>query len=65
MLFWKKHFLNLTDPRTLLWVLKILQCVQEAGDFYNEEVWHSSAINLGMKLTEQEILEVYNKANGT
>ena len=41
------------------WVLKLLRCVEEIGDFYNEEVWHSAAMELGMKLTEQEILEWY------
>lgn len=46
------------------WVMRMLQCVQEAGDFDNEEVWRSSAIKLGMKLTEQEILAVYQKTSG-
>lgn len=46
------------------WVLKLLRCVQETDDFHNEEVWRSAALELGMKLTEQEILEVYHKANG-
>ena len=40
-------------------VLKILRCVEEAGDFYNEEAWRIAAVELGMKLTEQEILEWY------
>ena len=42
------------------WVLKILRFVQETGDFHNEEVWRSAAVELGMKLTEQEILEWYH-----
>ncbi len=40
-------------------VLKILKCVEEAGDFHNEEAWKSAALGLGMKLTEQEILADY------
>ena len=40
-------------------VLKLLHCVEEAGDFYDEEAWRSAAMELGMKLTEQEILEWY------
>lgn len=42
------------------WVLKLLRCVEETGDFHNEEAWRSAAVELGMKLTEQEILEWYN-----
>ena len=41
------------------WVLKLLRCVEDTGDFYNEEVWRSAALELDMKLTEQEILEWY------
>ena len=40
-------------------VLKLLETVEKTGDFANEEVWRLSAIGLGMKLTEQEILEWY------
>ena len=40
-------------------VLKLLETVEKSGDFANEEVWRLSAIGLGMKLTEQEILEWY------
>ena len=40
-------------------VLKLLETVEKTGDFANEEVWRLSAIGLGMKLTEQEILECY------
>lgn len=42
------------------WVLKLLQRVEESGDLHNEEAWRSAAMELGMKLTEQEILEWYN-----
>lgn len=42
------------------WVLKILRCVEKIGDFHNEEAWRSAALELGMKLTEQEILEWYH-----
>lgn len=45
-------------------VLKVLNSVQQSGDFHNEEVWQSAAGKLGMKFTEQEILSVYHKANG-
>ena len=41
------------------WVLKLLSTVEKAGDFANEEAWKSAALELGMKLTEQEILEWY------
>ena len=40
-------------------VLKILEAVEKTGDFANEETWRLSAMGLGMKLTEQEILEWY------
>ena len=41
------------------WVLRLLEIVEKTGDFANEETWRSSAMGLGMKLTEQEILECY------
>ena len=41
------------------WVLKLLRRVGESGDFYNEEVWRTASVELGMKYTEQEILEWY------
>ena len=41
------------------WVLKLLRTVEKTGDFANEEAWKSAALELGMKLTEQEILEWY------
>ncbi len=41
------------------WALKLLETVEKTGDFANEETWRSSAIELGMKLTEQEILKCY------
>lgn len=43
------------------WVLKILRCVEKTADFHNEEVWRSAAEKLGMKLTEQEILELVQR----
>lgn len=43
------------------WMLKLLGMVGENGDFCNEEVWRSAAVKLGMKFTEQEILEWYKK----
>ena len=42
-------------------VLRLLETVGKTGDFANEEVWRSAALELGMKLTEQEILAVYQK----
>ena len=41
------------------WVLRLLEIVEKTGDFTNEETWRAAAIGLGMKLTEQEILEWY------
>ncbi len=41
------------------WVLKLLRHVQEAGGVHEEKVWHRAAVELGMKLTEQEILQLY------
>lgn len=37
-------------------VLKLLERVEEIGDVYDEEIWHSAAQELGMKFTEEEIL---------
>lgn len=41
------------------WVLRLLETVEKTGEFHNEEAWKSAALELGMKLTEQEILEWY------
>ena len=41
------------------WVLRLLDAVEKAGDFTNEEIWRLVAIELGMKLTEKEVLEWY------
>jgi len=43
------------------WVLRLLETVGKTGDVANEETWRSSAIELGMKLTEQEILDAYQE----
>ena len=40
-------------------VLRLLEIVENTGDFANEEIWRAAATELGMKLTEQEILEWY------
>lgn len=40
-------------------VLRLLEAVEKTGNFYNEEAWKSAALEVGMKLTEQEILEWY------
>ena len=40
-------------------VLKLLSAVEKTGDFANEEIWKTAAIEMDMKLTEQEILEWY------
>lgn len=42
-------------------VLKLLSDVEKSGDFTNEEIWKSAAMELDMKLTEQEILAVYRE----
>ncbi len=44
-------------------VLQLLKCVQQANGDYDEEVWHSCAIKLGMKFTEQEMLAVYRNTD--
>lgn len=41
------------------WVLRLLEIVEKTGDFANEATWRSAAMELDMKLTEQEILEWY------
>lgn len=41
------------------WVLKLLKRVGGTGDIHNEETWRMAALELGMKLTEQEILGWY------
>lgn len=41
------------------WVLKLLETVGKTGDYTDEEIWRSAAMELGMKLTEQEILQIY------
>ena len=43
------------------WVLRLLETVEKTGDFANEKVWKSAALELGMKLTEQEILDAYQE----
>lgn len=40
-------------------VLKLLGAVEKTGDFADEEIWKSAAMELGMKPTEQEIIEWY------
>ena len=40
-------------------VLRLLEIVENTGDFANEEIWRAAATELGMKFTEQEILEWY------
>ena len=40
-------------------VLKLLSAVEKTGDFADEEIWKSVAMELGMKPTEQEIIEWY------
>lgn len=40
-------------------VLKLLSAVEKSGEFANEEIWKTAAIEMDMKLTEQEILEWY------
>lgn len=40
-------------------VLKLLGAVEKTGGFADEEIWKSAAMELGMKPTEQEIIEWY------
>ena len=40
-------------------VLKLLSAVEKSGEFANEEIWKTAAIEMDMKLAEQEILEWY------
>ncbi len=42
-------------------VLRLLKLVGEADGIDDENAWRSAAISLGMKLTEQEIVEFYRK----
>ena len=39
--------------------MELLANVEQMGDALDETVWHHAATKLGMKLTEQEILEWY------
>ena len=41
-------------------VLKLLSAVEKSGEFANEEIWKTAAIEMDMKLAEQEFLEWYN-----
>jgi len=45
------------------WVLRLLEAVGKTGDFHNEETWRSAAMELGMKLTEQKIMEWYTNGS--
>ncbi len=46
------------------WVLKLLRQAQATGTVHSEEAWHSAAMELGMKLTESEIMEIYQDSLG-
>lgn len=39
------------------YTMKLLEQVQQSGDVYNEDLWHASATKMGIKFTEQEIME--------
>ena len=43
-------------------VLELLHTVLETGDVYDEAVWHTAAEKMGMKFTEQEILEAFQNS---
>ena len=45
------------------WVLNLLKHVLEVGDASDEELWRATALQLGMKLTKEEILE-FNRNHG-
>lgn len=42
------------------WVLRLLKSVNEVNGAMDEAVWHKMASELGMKFTEQELLELYH-----
>ena len=41
-------------------VLALLNLVSETGNIYDEADWHSAAVRLGFKFTEQEIVDIYH-----
>ena len=43
------------------WVLKLLRLVEASGTVYDEAPWHHAAIQLGMRLTEEEIIDFYRE----
>ena len=42
-------------------VLKLLKLVEASGRVHDEAVWHYAAIQLGMRLTEEEIINFYRE----
>ena len=42
-------------------VLELLKRVNTAGNVYSEDAWHSAAVQLGMCVTETEIIDFYQK----
>lgn len=43
------------------YTMRLLEQVHRTGDVYDEEVWRSSAIKMGMKFTQREIAELVSK----
>ncbi len=43
------------------WVLKLLSQVEASGNVHDEAAWHAAAVQLGMYLTEEEIIAFYRK----
>jgi len=41
------------------WVLRLLNQVEASGNVYDEMAWHNAAVQLGMRLTEAEIMDFY------
>lgn len=40
------------------WVLRLLERVERLGGLYDEDVWHATAVDMGMCLTEEGILSL-------
>jgi len=43
------------------WVLKLLEQAEASGNVYDETAWHNAAVQLGMHMTETEIIDFYKK----
>lgn len=43
------------------WALALLELVTASGNVYDETSWHHAAVRLGMRMTEEEIIEFCHK----